>query len=116
MHFLQNFSERPRGYSELEQVLHNLNHMLSTKRLYGSVWENFGIEDHSCYGSLEVVTYVKNQIQQNIHLYESRITLIDIEEQENTEPFSLHFQITFSLASSTHTASIKFSEGTVSVT
>ncbi|MEE2789296.1 MAG: type VI secretion system baseplate subunit TssE [Myxococcota bacterium] len=89
MSFLRRFSLNPTSansqQAEVESVLWNLNHVLNTKRYYGSMVAEYGIDDLSHCTSRDALTKALiERITTCIELYEPRIELLEITPQPAT--------------------------------
>lgn len=72
----------------------NLENVLATKNQYGCFLEDFGLENGSGYISSENIDNIKQQIEQNIASYETRVNVIDVTFIGNEQNiFSLIFKI-----------------------
>ena len=89
MSFLRRFALTPNKSTgleaEIESVLWNLNHVLNTKRYYGSMVAEYGIDDLSHCTSRDALTKALiERISACIELYEPRIELLEITPQPAT--------------------------------
>ena len=82
MPFLDRFTHSGHATSDdplVSSVLDNLNHILNTKRLYGSALPNFGIDDLShCTSRDALIQKLMDQVSEAITTFESRIELVEI--------------------------------------
>ena len=83
MAFLDRFSHGKKlehgENSEIHSILRNLNHVLNTKRYYGSIVEDYGVDDLSHCTSRDALTAaLTKRIAECIENYEPRIELIEI--------------------------------------
>ena len=93
----------------LKSIVDNLNNILNTKRDYGSFLVNFGISDLSEYTSREFISVaVKEEVKQNIELYEPRVKLVDIVMEENDDPFVISLRINCIVRDLSQTIQIAF--------
>lgn len=80
--------------SDEKLIAINLENILATKKGYGCFLEEFGLDNGDGYVNKNNVDDVKEQIQQNIELYEKRIEVLNIEFIGNVDNiFCLLFQI-----------------------
>ncbi len=64
-----------------DRVLQNLSNILNTKKGYGSVDPEFGIEDISHYTSKAMISqFIKNEIIRNLEAYYPQVEIIKISE------------------------------------
>ena len=61
-------------------MIHNLTHVLQSKRGTGYFLRNFGLSEVGFRTPEEMVTVVTAELRENIRLYEPRVELIGIEE------------------------------------
>lgn len=78
----------------LLSIVENLNHMLNTKKDYGSFLKGYGIRDmnqHSSYDQLSAA--IMEEVKYNIEHYESRLLLEEITLLDDSNPFRISFKI-----------------------
>ncbi len=78
----------------LLSIVENLNHMLNTKKGYGSFLKGYGIRDmnqHSSYDQLSAA--IMEEVKYNIEHYESRLLLEEITLLDDSNPFRISFKI-----------------------
>ena len=68
------------GASELEDVLVNLRHVLSTKRGSGHFLPDFGLTETGYRTQEEMVVELTRELKENIQRYEPRIKLVEIDD------------------------------------
>ena len=94
MALLQRFKLKKKPPTRLEEIVRHLNSLLNTKRHYGSFYEKLGISDCSSFSNQkELLETLEIEIRENLHLYEPRIELINI----NPLPHSLLNHLRFEL-------------------
>lgn len=90
---LRKFRHRKEG-GELQAIVDNLNHVLNTRKSFGSFLPTFGIGDYNAYKSRhKIVETIIEEIKENIRLYEPRVKLEHIAEVDSDSPFRLRFQV-----------------------
>lgn len=78
----------------LLSIVENLNHMLNTKKGYGSFLKGYGIRDmnqHSSYDQLSAA--IMEEVKYNIEHYEPRLLLEEITLLDDSNPFRISFKI-----------------------
>jgi phage baseplate assembly protein W len=78
--FMYKHFVRGHALSEVDDVIRNLNYVLTTKRGYGYFLETFGLTDATFRTTEEMVIGLSAEISENIRLYETRVELVDIDE------------------------------------
>ena len=66
--------------TELDDVIRNLNYILTTRRGYGYFLENYGLSDTNFRTTEEMVVKLSDEISETIRLYEPRVELLEIDE------------------------------------
>lgn len=102
MAFFDKFRASTRGResrTEVDSILSNLEHVLNTKRGWGSPLADFGIRNLTEYTSREhVAKAVMDEIKENISRYEQRIRIDSIEiDDSDPSPFWISFTLQCSL-------------------
>ena len=65
-----------------EDVMRNLGHLLRAKRGAASVLPSFGLTETGIRSAAEMLTQLTAEIRENIELYEPRIEISEIEEDD----------------------------------
>ena len=79
---------------DLRSIVDNLNHVLNTKKGYGSFLSDFGIRDMSEYSSRDnLATAIMEEVKFNIEQYEPRLQLVNISIERSSDPFRISFKI-----------------------
>ena len=80
---------------KIESIIENFNHILNTRKGFGSFLKDYGIRDLGSYTSRDhLIEAVKEEIEYNIKNYEPRLKIISIEvDDENDSPFLISFKI-----------------------
>ena len=80
--------------SLIKSIVDNLNHVLNTKKGYGSFLADFGIRDMNEYSSRDqLAVAIMQEVQYNIEQYEPRLQIISIAIEDNKDPFRISFKI-----------------------
>ncbi len=101
MTFFNKFGDRANidaKNQDLLSIVENLNHVLNTKKGYGSFLKGYGIRDmneHSSYDQLAVA--IMEEVEYNIEHYEPRLLLEEISLEDNNDPFRISFKIQCSI-------------------
>ena len=75
-------------------IIQNLNHILNTKREYGSFLDNYGIRDlNAFYNKEDISKVVIQDVLENIDRFEKRIEIEEIEHKKSNALFQLSFII-----------------------
>jgi predicted component of type VI protein secretion system len=91
---LRKFSKKKRDAGDLVAIIDNLNHVLNTRKSFGSWLKPFGIGDWNEYKSRgKIVDTIIEEIKENIRLYEPRVVLEDIAEVPSDSAFRMRFQV-----------------------
>jgi predicted component of type VI protein secretion system len=91
---LKKFYRDKRKATELTSVIANLNHMLNTKKGFGSWLPKYGIGDYNEFRAREkIVATLIQEIQENVSTYEPRVKINNIAEVPSDSPFRLRFQM-----------------------
>jgi type VI secretion system protein len=91
---LKKFYRDKRNATELHSVVANLNHILNTKKGFGSFLDKFGIGDYNEFRARDkIVATLLQEIQENVALYEPRVKIEKIAEIPSDSPFRLRFQL-----------------------
>jgi type VI secretion system lysozyme-like protein len=100
---LKRFYKRKRAAdSDLAAIVDNLNHVLNTKKGFGSWLKDFGIGDYNEYRARQkVVETIVREIKENIERYEPRVRLEDISEVKSDSALRLRFQVKCALLNHT---------------
>lgn len=97
MSFFQKFNYRTGPVSidpVLESIIENLNNVLNTRMGYGSPLADFGIRDMNEYTSrAHIASAVMEEVRRNIESYEPGLELLNIEVDNDSNPFKLSFNI-----------------------
>jgi len=97
MNFFNKFGERSKADGKnqyLLSIVDNLNHVLNTKKGYGSFLKGYGIRDmnqHSSYDQLAAA--IMEEVKYNIEHFEPRIQLEEISLVDDSDPFRISFKI-----------------------
>jgi type VI secretion system lysozyme-like protein len=79
---------------DLLNVIENLNHILNTKKGYGSFLKEYGIRDMNEYSSRDqLAVAIMEEVKYNIEQYETRLQLVNISIEDNRDPFRISFKI-----------------------
>ncbi|MDY0186839.1 MAG: type VI secretion system baseplate subunit TssE [Syntrophus sp. (in: bacteria)] len=79
---------------EIKDILDNLNHVLNTKKGYGSFLSDFGIRDMNQFSSRDqLATVIMEEVQHNIEQYEPRLQVVKISVEDHPDPFRISFKI-----------------------
>jgi len=70
----------PGTYTERDDIIANLNNVLTTKRGVGSFLRNFGLTEIGHKTQAEMINTLMREIKENILLYEPRVELIEVDE------------------------------------
>jgi len=75
-------------------IVQNLNHILNSKRGYGSFLENYGIRDlNAFYNKEDISKAVVQDVLENIERFEKRVEVLDIQHKKSNSIFQLSFAI-----------------------
>lgn len=78
----------------IKSIIDNLNHVLNTKKGYGSFLTDFGIRDMNEYSSrAQLAVAIMHEVKFNIEQYEPRLQIINISIEDNNDPFRISFKI-----------------------
>ncbi len=78
----------------LQTIIDNLNHLLNTKKGFGSFVEGFGIRDMNEYSSREqLAAAIMEEVRSNIENFEPRLEFGSIALEESTDNFRISFKI-----------------------
>lgn len=110
MGFFEKFDDRKRGStSELEGIVRNLEHILNTKRGYGSILPGFGIRSMNEYVSRTAIALaVMDDVRDGIKKYEPRLLLEEISLVPSKNPFRMSFVVKCSVKETSQTLSVSF--------
>lgn len=97
MALFSKFNNRPSftdKNNNIQDIIENLNHVLNTKKGYGSFLADFGIRDMNEYSSRDqLAAVIMKEVKFNIERYEPRLQLMKISIEENNDPFRISFKI-----------------------
>jgi predicted component of type VI protein secretion system len=80
--------------AELQAVIANLNHILNTKKGFGSFLADFGLGDYNAHRARQkIVEAIIKEFEDNIRLYEPRVKLEKIREVDSDQPFRIRFEV-----------------------
>ena len=71
--------------SELDDIARNLGFVLRTKRGAGYFLESFGLSDMGFRTPEEMVTTLSAEIAENVRLYEPRVEVVSIDEEQDDD-------------------------------
>jgi len=78
----------------IKSIVENLNHVLNTKKGYGSFLADFGIRDMNEYSSRDqLAVAIMHEVRGNIEQYEPRLQILSISIEDNKDPFRISFKI-----------------------
>lgn len=78
----------------LVSIVDNLNNVLNTKKGYGAMLPDLGIDDLNKFGSrAHIANEIIKEVKHNIKNYEPRVDLIDVSVEKSNNPFVLSFTI-----------------------
>jgi predicted component of type VI protein secretion system len=104
---LEKFLRRQKPSTEVEKVIRNLNHVLNTKKSFGSYVRELGIGDYNEYKARhKIIETIIEEIKDNVRLFEPRVRLEKIDEVKAESPFRVRFQVQCVLGSGTRPISI----------
>ncbi len=87
-------SAEPPDDSPMQSIIDNLNHVLNTKRDYGSSLRDYGISDLSQHNNREdIAQAVMQEVTESINRYEPRVELNDIIYVTDDNPLRLSFTL-----------------------
>jgi type VI secretion system protein len=93
----------------LQSVLNNLNHLLNTKKGYGSFVHDFGIRDMNEYSSRQQLSAaIMEEVRTNIENYEPRLEFEAISLVESSDNFRIAFKIKCKLRASQQSLFMEF--------
>lgn len=105
MALFRKFIQRPERRSEnqdLLEIVANLNNILNTKRGYGALQAELGINDMNEFCSREhIALAIEKEVKENIQKYEPRIESVKMTRISDDNPMRLSFQLECTLR---HTA------------
>lgn len=90
-------------------IIQNLNHILNTKRQYGSFLDNYGIRDlNAFYNKEDISKAVIQDVLENIERFEKRIEIVEIKHKNSSALFQLSFIIECRIRSSRKSLNMNF--------
>lgn len=82
------------GLAKFAPIIDNLNHILNTKKGFGSYLADFGIGDYNAYRSRDkIIETIIAEIKENIAKHEPRVRLEEIKEVESDTAFRIRFEM-----------------------
>lgn len=87
-------STADRKSRDIRDIIENLNHVLNTKKGYGSFLADFGIRDLNEYSSRDqLAVAIMEEVKYNLEQYEPRLHLVKITTEKSDDPFRISFKI-----------------------
>jgi type VI secretion system lysozyme-like protein len=80
--------------ADLRSVVDNLNHMLNSRKTFGTYLRDYGIGDFNEYKARQkIIDTVIAEIKESIRRYEPRVVLDSIREVESDSPFKIRLEM-----------------------
>lgn len=78
----------------IQDVVESINHILNTKKEYGSPLRDFGIRDLNEFNNRDgMVDIIIQEVIHCIECYEPRVQIINVEKMAETDMFKLPFRM-----------------------
>ena len=91
---MEKFYRKKSTDTSVSSVIKNLNHLLNTRKGFGSFLRRLGIGDWNMYRARnKIIETILEEIKENIQLYEPRVRVMDIKEVESDVSFRLRFEL-----------------------
>lgn len=106
--FLRNNDER-QAPDELSGIIENMNHILNTKRDYGSYLKDFGIRDLNEFNDRDgIADIIIQEVIGCVERYEPTVKIINVTKETETDMFKLSFRIECVVKDSEQTLNMVF--------
>lgn len=94
MGLLDHFYTGKRKRPHIQSIVDNLNHMLNTRKGFGSWLTDYGIGDYNAFKARKksMETLIE-EIKESIRKYEPRVQVDDIKEVESSNAFRVRLEV-----------------------
>jgi predicted component of type VI protein secretion system len=91
---VEHFYQRKRPDAKVQGIVEHLNHMLNTRKGFGSWLKDYGIGDYTVHKARnKALEKLIEEIQETVRIYDPRVSIDSIEEVESGSSFRVKLEV-----------------------